>query len=416
MAEQIYISDEIKNKYENSPFRIPLRNRQGVIIEFTLVDKDDFERVNKYRWFLHSGGYAQGTVEKKTTYLHQFVFKKPEKGNVIDHINQDKLNNENSNLREVSRSENSHNIKKKNNNRELTSQFKGIYWDKRDKKWISQCRSNKKTVNLGSFKTQEDAAKQYDIYTFKVFGKNANNNNLVEYKDTLDATIGDLIAKLSNKYDTPKNICFHKTHNKYYARKEYNKKIYKGSMRATIDEALKDLEKINKEIELLKQKEKEEHKQKEITRNNNGIPYIKVKDIEVLVDEDKWHELSQMSWSIRQDGYIINGKEGLMHRYIIEAKKNEIVDHINNVKHDNRNYNLRVASATLNSHNKSKKKNALSKYFGVSKNGKNWGSQITYNGVTYCLGTYKDEIDAAKAYNEKAIELYGENANLNVFN
>jgi hypothetical protein len=123
-----------------------------------------------------------------------------------------------------------------------------------------------------------------------------------------------------------------------------------------------------------------------------------------------------MSWNISNDGYIQNTKVGLMHRIIMKAKEGEIVDHINNTRYDNRNCNLRIASAGLNSHNSTKSKNASSKYFGVSlrKNGK-WKSAITYKGERYHLGYFEDEIDAAKAYNAKAIFYYKENANLNVF-
>jgi hypothetical protein len=100
----------------------------------------------------------------------------------------------------------------------------------------------------------------------------------------------------------------------------------------------------------------------------------------------------------------------------MKAKDGEIVDHINNNRDDNRNCNLRIASAGLNVHNKTKNKNASSKYFGVylRKNGK-WMSRISYNGVTHYLGSFEEEIDAAKAYNAKAIKYYKENANLNIF-
>jgi hypothetical protein len=111
MTEPKWISDEIKNKYDNSPFRIPLRNKDKVIVEYALVDEEDFEKVNKYKWHL-SNGYAHGTVEKKMILLHHFVFKKPTDDNIIDHINEDKLNDFKSNLREVSKSMNEHNKKK----------------------------------------------------------------------------------------------------------------------------------------------------------------------------------------------------------------------------------------------------------------------------------------------------------------
>jgi hypothetical protein len=413
MTELIWINDEIKNKYDNSPFRIPLRNKSGVIIEYALVDEEDYEKVNKYKWHL-SNGYAQGKVDKKIIRLHHFVFKKPDGKNVIDHINQDKLNEQKLNLREVSISENGHNVKK-NTNIESTSKFKGVSWDKKLNKWKVQCTIDKKIVSLGLFETEEEAAKIYDIYTFIKIGKKANNNNLVKYEDSLEVNIDELIKKHSNIYDTPKNIQFRKKDKTYRAVKIYNYKSYTGSYRETVEKALKDLEEINKKFELLKQAEKEEHNKKEITRNKEGIPYIKVKDIEVLVDENNWYELSNISWHIK-DGYIKNKKYGLMHRYVMNAKEGEIIDHINNIIDDNRISNLRIASSGQNAHNRIKKKNTSSKYFGVyfNKNNEKWRSVITCNGKRQHLGYYNDEIDGAKAYNKKAIELYGDNANLNI--
>ena len=44
-----------------------------------------------------------------------------------------------------------------------------------------------------------------------------------------------------------------------------------------------------------------------------------------------------------------------------------------------------------------------------------WSATICKNYVVYRLGYFKNEIDAAKAYNAKAIELYGDFANVNVF-
>jgi histidinol phosphatase-like enzyme len=59
-ASETFASEEIKNKYDNSPYRIPLRNKSGVIVEFALVEEQDFERVNARKWHLSKNGYAQG--------------------------------------------------------------------------------------------------------------------------------------------------------------------------------------------------------------------------------------------------------------------------------------------------------------------------------------------------------------------
>jgi len=71
---------------------------------------------------------------------------------------------------------------------------------------------------------------------------------------------------------------------------------------------------------------------------------------------------------------------------------------------------------TANSKLGKKNKNSSSKYIGVfyNKRQKNWVVRFTFQKQKIYGGTFKTEIEAAIAYNLKAIELYGENARLNI--
>jgi hypothetical protein len=60
-----------------------------------------------------------------------------------------------------------------------------------------------------------------------------------------------------------------------------------------------------------------------------------------------------------------------------------------------------------------KKKNAKSKYFGVCLSKNKFKAQIRHNRKTLKIGVFENEIDAAKAYDKKAYELYGKDALLN---
>lgn len=64
-----------------------------------------------------------------------------------------------------------------------------------------------------------------------------------------------------------------------------------------------------------------------------------------------------------------------------------------------------------------KRKNSSSQYLGVSKGKKQkkWHAVISVNGVTYQLGYFTSELDAASAYNMKSVELLGDKAVLNIF-
>jgi hypothetical protein len=105
------------------------------------------------------------------------------------------------------------------------------------------------------------------------------------------------------------------------------------------------------------------------------------------------------------------------------TNENIIIDHIDKNPKNNKESNLRFSDAVLNNHNRKKKENISSrssnKYIGVTKiNNKRsvntFQARISKDNKTHYIGTFATDIEAAKAYNEKAIELYGEYANLNI--
>ena len=92
------------------------------------------------------------------------------------------------------------------------------------------------------------------------------------------------------------------------------------------------------------------------------------------------------------------------------------VDHINGNRFDNSKENLRWVTIRENGMNQVKHKNSISIYKGVSfkKQNKLFRAHISINGRLTHLGYFKNEIDAAKAYNEAAALHFGEFARLNI--
>jgi hypothetical protein len=135
---------------------IPLRNKAGIVVAFTLVDKSRSEEVLKYTWHLNDQGYVKGKVNGIPTLLHVFLIGKVE-GKVVDHINHVRDDNRMANIRHVDRSMNNQNATK---SALASSQLRGVRWDKG--KWTA-CFAG---IIIGRFDEEMDAALHYDRHMF----------------------------------------------------------------------------------------------------------------------------------------------------------------------------------------------------------------------------------------------------------
>lgn len=148
-----------------------------------------------------------------------------------------------------------------------------------------------------------------------------------------------------------------------------------------------------------------------------------------MVDDEDYEYLNQFKWYILKDdhtNYAVryektnHGYEVIsMGREILGVKGKMTVDHRDHNGLNNQRYNLRIGTYAQNlTHRKPYGK---SKYHGVhvriyeSNNTLSitYRAGIGFNKKTIHLGTYRNEVDAAKAYDEMAEKLYGEFAILN---
>jgi hypothetical protein len=90
------------------------------------------------------------------------------KGEDVDHINHDGLDNRRVNLRLATHAENMRNRVKRIN---CSSEYKGVCWYKPNKKWQAEIRIDGKQKRLGRFESEIEAAKAYDIAAIGAYGE-----------------------------------------------------------------------------------------------------------------------------------------------------------------------------------------------------------------------------------------------------
>ena|SRR5690349_21007426 len=122
-----------------------------------------------------------------------------------------------------------------------------------------------------------------------------------------------------------------------------------------------------------------------------------------------------------KNGYYAKCENEFIHRIVMEnilqrpLQSDEEIDHIDLDGLNNKRENLRLATRATNNQNRGKFSNNKSGYKGVSwrESHSKWRATIRLNGRQKFLGQFDDVIEAAKAYDTAAKELFGEFAVLN---
>ena len=135
------------------------------------------------------------------------------------------------------------------------------------------------------------------------------------------------------------------------------------------------------------------------------------------VDAADYEWLSQWNWHL-DSGYAARyekRKAIFMHRLILPPPEGMVVDHIAGNRANNCRCNLRVATREQNSRNQRKHNGSYSVFKGVfySKDKRKWYAKCKYRGKPHRLGYFDTEVEAARAYDRKAVEWFGEFARLN---
>jgi hypothetical protein len=146
-------------------------------------------------------------------------------------------------------------------------------------------------------------------------------------------------------------------------------------------------------------------------------------DAVTIIDDADQLLIAGFPWRVlhghRDYAHAWNGGMHLyMHRLIAGAGPREQVDHRNLNGLDNRRLNLRVATGTQNQANRGPQRmrhTRTSQFKGVfwDNTRKRWSAGIHVNGKTRSLGRYAGEEEAARAYDQAALDTWGKFARIN---
>lgn len=152
--------------------------------QFALVDDEDFDFINQWKWKLSDSGYAiryahigmeNGKRKSKRICMHRLLADTPDHLQT-DHINTNKLDNRRSNLRNCTKSQNHMNKRKRLG---LTSAYKGVHKDKRGKgKYEARICVGGVSKRIGRFVSEIDAAKAYNAAAIETYGEYARINEV----------------------------------------------------------------------------------------------------------------------------------------------------------------------------------------------------------------------------------------------
>lgn len=207
----------------------------------TLIDDEDFEKINHYRWVLNDKRHKSVATSIrcscgegfKKLYLHRYLLGVNDSSLVVDHINGNPLDNRKANLRACSALENSRNRKKSKGK----YKYKGVAKQGSTDRYLGYISFNGKRNYLGNFVTEEMAAMAYDCVAKIVYGEFANLNKP-------DKTYISFDYKLKRKLDKrnklkESNITWCERDKCYIVQIKHNKKLHKINSIKTIEEAIK---------------------------------------------------------------------------------------------------------------------------------------------------------------------------------
>lgn len=150
--------------------------------KFALVDDEDYEWLSNYKWHYNNGYASRRLLVKEnrgfgSVFMHQEILETKGNEKRADHINRNGLDNRRSNLRLATASQNAMNKVMSNG----SSKYKGVRKrtsGKRRKIWRATVWKDNQPINLGTYLTEEEAARAYNKKALEIHGQFAIMNDV----------------------------------------------------------------------------------------------------------------------------------------------------------------------------------------------------------------------------------------------
>lgn len=156
-----------------------IRCTKGMI---ALVDDEDFELVSQFKWqAIFKGKTYYAFTGRPGIRMHRMILGLTDPRIGVDHKNHNGLDNRRENLRISTQQDNVRNQRA----RKGTSKYKGVFFEKSTGKYKAAISVNYKTINLGRFFNELDAARAYDEAAKKYFG----NFAVLNFQEGGDANV-----------------------------------------------------------------------------------------------------------------------------------------------------------------------------------------------------------------------------------